>query len=167
MAFSKKTKIVCTMGPATESDDVLRSLIESGMNVARFNFSHGSHDYHRQMIERVRRISAELSIPVAIMLDTTGPEVRTGLLEDGKKVTVNTGDAIVVTAQPTSEDFHGNAGHISLDYLNLPRSRRAPSSSSTMALSALRSTTWRAPTSTVWSPTAARLARRRASTFPT
>ena len=120
MAFSKKTKIVCTMGPATESDDVLRSLIESGMNVARFNFSHGSHDYHRQMIERVRRISAELSIPVAIMLDTKGPEVRTGLLEDGKKVTVNTGDAIVVTAQPTSEDFHGNAGHISLDYLNLP-----------------------------------------------
>ena len=120
MAFSKKTKIVCTMGPATESDDVLRALIENGMNVARFNFSHGSHDYHRQMIERVRRISDELSIPVAIMLDTKGPEVRTGLLEDGKKVTVNTGDAIVVTAQPTSEDFHGNAGHISLDYLNLP-----------------------------------------------
>ena len=120
MAFSKKTKIVCTMGPATESDDVLRSLIESGMNVARFNFSHGSHDYHRQMIERVRRISAELSIPVAIMLDTKGPEVRTGLLEDGKKVTVNTGDAIVVTAQPTTEDWHGNASHISLDYLNLP-----------------------------------------------
>ena len=120
MAFSKKTKIVCTVGPATESDDVLRALIENGMNVARFNFSHGSHDYHRQMIERVRRISAELSIPVAIMLDTKGPEVRTGLLEDGKKVTVNTGDAIVVTAQPTSEDFHGNAGHISLDYLNLP-----------------------------------------------
>ena len=68
----------------------------------------------------VRRISAELNIPVAIMLDTKGPEVRTGLLEDGKKVTVNTGDAIVVTAQPTTEDFHGNAGHISLDYLNLP-----------------------------------------------
>ena len=120
MAFSKKTKIVCTMGPATESDDVLRALIENGMNVARFNFSHGSHDYHRQMIERVRRISGELSIPVAIMLDTKGPEVRTGLLEDGKKVTVNTGDTIVVTAQPTTEDFHGNAGHISLDYLNLP-----------------------------------------------
>ena len=54
MAFSKKTKIVCTMGPATESDDVLRSLIENGMNVARFNFSHGSHDYHRKNIERLK-----------------------------------------------------------------------------------------------------------------
>lgn len=117
---TKRTKIVCTMGPATESDEVLRELIKNGMNVARFNFSHGSHAYHRQNIERVRSISEELGIPVAIMLDTKGPEVRTGLLEGGKKVTVNTGDKIVVTAQPTTEDWHGNAGHISLDYLNLP-----------------------------------------------
>ncbi|WP_373576359.1 pyruvate kinase [Parafannyhessea umbonata] len=117
---TKRTKIVCTMGPATESDDVLRELIKNGMNVARFNFSHGSHAYHRQNIDRVRRISEELGIPVAIMLDTKGPEVRTGLLEGGQKVTVNTGDKIVVTAQPTTEDWHGNAGHISLDYLNLP-----------------------------------------------
>ena len=117
---TKRTKIVCTMGPATESDEVLRELIKNGMNVARFNFSHGSHAYHRQNIDRVRRISEELGIPVAIMLDTKGPEVRTGLLEGGQKVTVNTGDKIVVTAQPTTEDWHGNAGHISLDYLNLP-----------------------------------------------
>ena len=117
---TKRTKIVCTMGPATESDEVLRELIKNGMNVARFNFSHGSHAYHRQSIDRVRRISEELGIPVAIMLDTKGPEVRTGLLEGGQKVTVNTGDKIVVTAQPTTEDWHGNAGHISLDYLNLP-----------------------------------------------
>ena len=117
---TKRTKIVCTMGPATESDEVLRELIKNGMNVARFNFSHGSHAYHRQNIERVRSISEELGIPVAIMLDTKGPEVRTGLLEGGQKVTVNTGDKIVVTAQPTTEDWHGNAGHISLDYLNLP-----------------------------------------------
>ena len=117
---TKRTKIVCTMGPATESDEVLRELIKNGMNVARFNFSHGSHAYHRQNIERVRSISEELGIPVAIMLDTKGPEVRTGLLEGGQKVTVNTVDKIVVTAQPTTEDWHGNAGHISLDYLNLP-----------------------------------------------
>ena len=117
---TKRTKIVCTMGPATESDEVLRELIKNGMNVARFNFSHGSHAYHRQNIDRVRRISEELGIPVAIMLDTKGPEVRTGLLEGGQEVTVNTGDKIVVTAQPTTEDWHGNAGHISLDYLNLP-----------------------------------------------
>lgn len=118
---TKRTKIVCTMGPATESDEVLRELIKNGMNVARFNFSHGSHAYHRQNIERVRSISEELGIPVAIMLDTKGPEVRTGLLEGGQKVTVNTGDQIIVTAQPTTEDWHGNAGHISLDYLNLPK----------------------------------------------
>lgn len=120
MAYSKKTKIVCTMGPATEDEEVLRQLILRGMNVARFNFSHGSHQYHRSMIEKVRRLSSELGIPVAILLDTKGPEIRTGLLEDGKKVTVKTGDTLVVTAQETSEDFHGTAEHISLDYLNLP-----------------------------------------------
>lgn len=120
MAYSKKTKIVCTMGPATEDEEVLRQLILHGMNVARFNFSHGSHQYHRSMIEKVRRLSSELGIPVAILLDTKGPEIRTGLLEDGKKVTVKTGDTLVVTAQETSEDFHGTSEHISLDYLNLP-----------------------------------------------
>ena len=60
----KRTKIVCTMGPATESDEVLRELIKAGMNVARFNFSHGSHAYHRNNIDRVRRISEELGKPV-------------------------------------------------------------------------------------------------------
>ena len=121
MGFTKKTKIVCTMGPSTEDEEVLRQLILHGMNVARFNFSHGSHEYHRQMIEKVRNISKELGIPVAILLDTKGPEVRTGLLEDGKKVTVKTGDELVISAQPTGDDFHGNAGHLSLDYLNLPK----------------------------------------------
>ena len=91
-----------------------------GMNVARFNFSHGSYDEHHGRIERVRRISKELGMPVGILLDTKGPEVRTGLLVDGKKVAVKTGDKIVVTAQPTSEDFHGTSEHISLDYLALP-----------------------------------------------
>ena len=81
MATTKKrTKIICTMGPATEDDAVLRELILNGMNVARFNFSHGSHDYHRRNIERVRQISDELKIPVAILLDTKGPEIRTGEL---------------------------------------------------------------------------------------
>ena len=118
MAQKKKTKIVCTMGPATESDEVLTELIKSGMNVARFNFSHGSHDYHRNMIARVRNISAELGIPVAIMLDTKGPEVRTGVLEGGKKVMLNTGDEVVVT---TDDDVIGTAKRFSLDYKNLPQ----------------------------------------------
>ena len=116
----KRTKIVCTMGPACDSDDTLREMIKAGMNVARFNFSHGSYEEHHERIERVRRIARELGMPVGILLDTKGPEVRTGLLKDHAKVTVNAGDKIVVTAQPTSEDWLGDASHISLDYLNLP-----------------------------------------------
>ena len=104
------------MGPATEDEDILRKLIKSGMNVARFNFSHGSHEYHKAGIERVRKISEELDIPVAIMLDTKGPEVRTGTLEGGNKVMITTGDEIIVT----TDDVVGNAKKFSLDYKNLP-----------------------------------------------
>ncbi|WP_294517590.1 pyruvate kinase [Atopobium minutum] len=114
---SKKTKIVCTMGPSTEDENVLRELIRNGMNVARFNFSHGSHNYHRAGVERVRKIAAELNVPVAIMLDTKGPEVRTGELENHQKVTLNTGDKVVIT---TDDDVLGNAKRFSLDYKNLP-----------------------------------------------
>lgn len=114
---SKKTKIVCTMGPSTEDENVLRELIRNGMNVARFNFSHGSHDYHRAGVERVRKIAAELGVPVAIMLDTKGPEVRTGELENHEKVTLTTGDEVVIT---TDDGVVGNAKRFSLDYKNLP-----------------------------------------------
>lgn len=72
----KRTKIVCTMGPACDSDETIREMIKAGMNVARFNFSHGSYDEHHGRIERVRRISKELGMPVGILLDTKGPEVR-------------------------------------------------------------------------------------------
>ena len=118
MAFNKKkTKIVCTMGPAVEDEEVLRQLILHGMNVARFNFSHGSHEYHRKNIERVRALSRELAIPVAIMLDTKGPEVRTGMLKDGQKVTLVTGETCVIT---TDDNVEGTAERFSLDYKNLP-----------------------------------------------
>ena len=116
----KRTKIVCTMGPACDSEGTLREMIKAGMNVARFNFSHGSYEEHHERIERVRRIAAELGQPVGILLDTKGPEVRTGLLEGHEKITVNEGDSIIVTAAPTTEDNLGNAQHITLDYLNLP-----------------------------------------------
>ena len=104
------------MGPATENEDVLRELILNGMNVARFNFSHGSHEYHRAGIERVRKVSKELGIPVAILLDTKGPEIRTGNLEGGKSVTLKTGDKVVVT----TDDIEGTAKRFSLDYKDLP-----------------------------------------------
>ena len=115
--MNKRTKIVCTMGPATDDDDVLRQLIVNGMNVARFNFSHGSHEYHKKNIERVRAMSTELGIPVAIMLDTKGPEIRTGELVDHKPVTLTTGEHVVVS---TDTSVPGTSERFSLDYKNLP-----------------------------------------------
>jgi pyruvate kinase len=93
----RKTKIVCSLGPASSDDAVVRDLILAGMNVARLNFSHGSYDTHRASIEKVRRISKELGIPVAILLDTKGPEIRTGMVENDGKVTINKGDSVLVS----------------------------------------------------------------------
>ena len=119
--MNKRTKIVCTMGPACDDDDILREMIKSGMNVARFNFSHGSYEEHHERIERVRRISRELGIPVGILLDTKGPEIRTGFLKDHAKVTLAAGSMVTVTAAETSEDLQGTAEHFYLDHLELPR----------------------------------------------
>ena len=74
----KKTKIVCTIGPASENPEILEQLINNGMNVARLNFSHGTHEEHLAKIKTIRRIRRKLNVPVAIMLDTKGPEIRTG-----------------------------------------------------------------------------------------
>ena len=114
---SKRTKIICTMGPATEDDDILRQLIENGMNVARFNFSHGSHDYHRKNIERVRNIAKELGTTVAILLDTKGPEIRTGELVDHQKVTLETDGTIILTTNVVP----GSAECVSVTYEDLPK----------------------------------------------
>ena len=113
----KKTKMVCTMGPSCDDDDVVRDLLKAGMNVARFNFSHGDHEEHRGRMERVRRVAAELGKYVAIMLDTKGPEVRTGVLENGEKVHFNTGDKTIIT---TDDGVVGNHERFSLDFKNLP-----------------------------------------------
>jgi len=94
---NRKTKIVCSLGPASSDDNVVRDLILAGMNVARLNFSHGVQDEHRKSIERVRRISKELGIPVAILLDTKGPEIRTGLVENDGKVKFKKDDPVTVT----------------------------------------------------------------------
>jgi pyruvate kinase len=94
---NRKTKIVCSLGPASSEDSVVRELLLAGMNVARFNFSHGTHETHRAAIERVRRISGELGIPIAIMLDTKGPEIRTGMAENDGVVTIRKDEAVSVT----------------------------------------------------------------------
>ena len=90
--YSRKTKIVCSIGPACDNDETIKKMILAGMNIARFNFSHGTHEWHKQAMERVRRVAEALRIPVAILLDTKGPEIRTGLVENDGKITINTGD---------------------------------------------------------------------------
>ena len=80
----KKTKIVCTIGPASESKEVFTELVKNGLNVARLNFSHGSHDEHQKRIDTIKEVRNELKKPIALMLDTKGPEIRTGMFEDDK-----------------------------------------------------------------------------------
>ena len=103
----KKTKIICTMGPRTMDKIILKELIAGGMNVARFNFSHGSHEEHAERIALVRQVSEQLGIPVALMLDTKGPEIRTGLLKDGKKVCLEQGKEFTLYTEEREGDETG------------------------------------------------------------
>ena len=80
----RKTKIICTMGPAVENDQIIRTMMLEGMNVARFNFSHGDHAEQKGRLDRLKRIREELGLPVAALLDTKGPEIRIGRFENGK-----------------------------------------------------------------------------------
>lgn len=96
--YSRKTKIVCSIGPACDNDETIKKMLLAGMNIARFNFSHGTYEWHKQAMERVRRVAGDLRIPVAILLDTKGPEIRTGLVENDGKITINTGDKVELTA---------------------------------------------------------------------
>ena len=98
---AKKTKIVCTLGPASQSEETLTKLIENGLNVCRFNFSHGSHEEHKERIDVVKKVREKLNKPVAILLDTKGPEIRTGnfadpevFLEEGDKFTITMSDVL-------------------------------------------------------------------------
>ena len=113
----RRTKIVCTLGPATKSDDVLRLLIENGMNVARQNFSHGDHASHKQTHDQVLRVAREMGRPVATLLDTKGPEVRLKKFEGDKKVEVKTGSSYTLTTR----DILGDENAVSVTYKNLPQ----------------------------------------------
>lgn len=111
----RKTKIVCTIGPASNSEEMLRGLCLAGMNVARLNFSHGTHEEHGIVINRIKKVRKELSLPIAIMLDTKGPEYRIGMFEDGK-ITLADGDEFTFT----SDKIMGNQNEVSVNYENLP-----------------------------------------------
>lgn len=112
----RRTKIICTIGPASESEEMLTQLINSGMNVARLNFSHGNHEEHKQRIDTIKKVRQQLKKPVAIMLDTKGPEVRLGTFKDGK-AEINTGDRFILT----TEEVVGDNTRCSITYKELPK----------------------------------------------
>ncbi len=111
----RNTKIVCTIGPASEQVDTLKEMIRAGMNVARFNFSHGSHREHGQRIAAVRQAAAELGARVALLLDTKGPEVRLGEIQPG--TVLEDGAELILT----TETICGNAQRLSVNYAGLPQ----------------------------------------------
>lgn len=111
----KKTKIVCTLGPATDDDKVLRSMIDAGMDIARINFSHGIYAEHKLRIDQLKRIRSELNKPVPIMLDTSGPEIRLKTFVGGS-ATIEAGQPFILT----TDDVAGDHTRVSVTYTGLP-----------------------------------------------
>ena len=112
----RKTKIICTLGPSTDDENVLRQLIDNGMNVARFNFSHQSHEQHLQRLEVLRRLREEANQPIAALLDTRGPEVRVKTFKNGRIELVE-GQEFVLT----TDDIDGDNTRVGITYEGLPR----------------------------------------------
>ena len=111
----RKTKIIATIGPASESEEVFTELCRAGLNVARLNFSHGTHEDHRKKIDMIKKVREELNLPIAIMLDTKGPEYRIRTFEN-KKITLKDGDPFIFTTR----DVVGNESIVSVSYEGLP-----------------------------------------------
>ena len=110
----RKTKIICTMGPSTDKGDVMEQLVREGMDVARFNFSHGPHDEQRGRIQKLRELRKKYDRPVAALLDTKGPEIRLGCFKDGK-VSLEEGQIFTFT----NKDIEGTNEHVSITYKEL------------------------------------------------
>ena len=111
----KKTKIICTMGPNTNDAGLMRALVQNGMDIARFNFSHGDHEEQKARMDMLKKIREEENKPVAILLDTKGPEIRTGILKDGKKINLQAGNLFTLT----TEDIVGDESKVSITYAGL------------------------------------------------
>lgn len=110
----RKTKIICTLGPSTDDDDILRKLMIEGMNVARFNFSHGDHAQHKRNMERIMKFRTELNLPVATLLDTKGPEIRVKDFKNGK-IELKPGQTFTLT----TDEVEGDEKMVSITYKNL------------------------------------------------
>ena len=111
----KKTKIICTMGPNTNDRNLIKDLALAGMDIARFNFSHGDHEEQKARMDMLKKIREEENKPVAILLDTKGPEIRTGILKDGKKINLQAGNLFTLT----TEDIVGDESKVSITYAGL------------------------------------------------
>jgi pyruvate kinase len=112
-----KTKIVCTLGPASNSPEMIEKMIRAGMNVARLNFSHGTHEEHAAVIDRIRKAREKLGVPLAVMLDTKGPEIRLGQFKDGSAELT---DGSVFTLRTTDPEKEGDASGVWISYAELP-----------------------------------------------
>ena len=110
----RKTKIICTIGPASENAETLKKMCQAGMNVARLNFSHGTHEEQQKKIDLIKQVRQELGLPLAIMLDTKGPEYRIRTFKDGK-VTVAAGDTFTFTV----DEVEGDETRVSVNYKGL------------------------------------------------
>jgi len=121
--FTRKTKIICSLGPSSSDESVIEQLINAGMNIARFNFSHGTHETHKAVMRKVKNISNKLNKNVALLLDTKGPEIRTGLTENGQTIKINNGDLVFVTADNSLSQAATNNSFakISINWKDLPK----------------------------------------------
>ena len=114
MSDMRKTKIICTLGPAVDSEEMIRKLILAGMNAARFNFSHGTHESHLAQLTKLKRVRDDLGIPVAAILDTKGPEIRIKTFKDGR-IELKKDDIFTLT----TAECEGTAERVSVTYANL------------------------------------------------
>lgn len=115
----RKTKIVCTIGPACNNEGTLTKMCLAGMNVARLNFSHGTHEDHKSSIELIKKVREKLDMPIAILLDTKGPEYRIKTFKEGK-IYLEAGDSFTFT----SDDIEGDENRVSVNYKDLPKEMR-------------------------------------------
>ena len=113
----RKTKIVCTLGPASENEKMLRKLVANGMNVARLNFSHGTHESHKKVIDTFKSVRKESGKPIALMLDTKGPEIRIGNFKDNASPVLIAGNSLVLT----TNEIDGDENIVSITYKDLPK----------------------------------------------
>src|SRR5436190_16566660 len=114
--FMRRTKIVCTIGPASDSEEMIARLIAAGMNVARLNFSHGTAEYQRELVRKVQRVRKALNKPVAILQDLQGPKIRIGII-DGGVVQLRPGQDFVLT----SDNVAGDVNRASVSLKSLPQ----------------------------------------------